>query len=307
MCMPEKHSHKRTRCRLLKSEREDEQLKKTVETLYHELQRARKEIDILTCSPIDPTLVHLDVGGHLYTTSIQTLTRVPRSMLGIMFSGQFFTHKDPWTGRIFIDRDGKIFTYILMYLRTGEWCLPRDRQLIQRIYIEADYYGLPFFWDVPFQLNKKGIFSIMRKNLNYKNIQVVSTSRTFKQRHFRKLLGLHHRNRYSEQGQPARIRIDLSEYEIQPTHYCLRHNHLQYGALRGWIFKGKEVGSGKWFTLKRHERDYTIMNKPYSTASWPLDHRGRFYSSFVIKALPNFGSINISNIEMYGKLKPKRC
>jgi len=49
-------------------------------------------------------------------------------MLGIMFSGRFENQKND-EGRIFIDRDGKLFEYILEFLRNDEWDLPEDLQL----------------------------------------------------------------------------------------------------------------------------------------------------------------------------------
>jgi hypothetical protein len=44
-------------------------------------------------------------------------------------------------GRIFIDRDGKFFDYILEYLRDGEWNLPPDVELQRKIRKEINYYG----------------------------------------------------------------------------------------------------------------------------------------------------------------------
>ena len=58
--------------------------------------------------------VYLDVGGGHFTTSLQTLTRYPDSLLGIMFSDK---HRDTLSlasfeghpGRLTIDRDGDLF------------------------------------------------------------------------------------------------------------------------------------------------------------------------------------------------------
>ena len=61
----------------------------------------------------------LDVGGTKYRTTLSTLTKYPDSMLGVMFSGR---HDLPQQedGSYFIDRDGELFKYILMYLRDRE-------------------------------------------------------------------------------------------------------------------------------------------------------------------------------------------
>ena len=35
-----------------------------------------------------PSIIDINVGGHVYTTSLASLTRYPDSMLGVMFSGR---------------------------------------------------------------------------------------------------------------------------------------------------------------------------------------------------------------------------
>ena len=67
-------------------------------------------------------VVTLDVGGTKYRTTVATLTKYPDSMLGVMFSGR---HDLPQQedGSYFIDRDGELFKYIIMYLRDHALCL----------------------------------------------------------------------------------------------------------------------------------------------------------------------------------------
>jgi len=74
---------------------------------------------------IDDDIIELNVGGTVFTTYLQTLTKIPESMLAAMFSGRFPLNKDS-TGRIFIDRDPRIFRYILTYLRSGELIYPAN-------------------------------------------------------------------------------------------------------------------------------------------------------------------------------------
>ena len=62
--------------------------------------------------------IKLNVGGQYFTTSLETLTKDPGSMLHAMFSGRFDT-KPAEDGSYFIDRDGTHFRYILNYLRTS--------------------------------------------------------------------------------------------------------------------------------------------------------------------------------------------
>ena len=63
--------------------------------------------------------VKLNVGGHYFTTSLQTLTKDPDSMLAAMFSGKFEMRPSE-DGAFFIDRDGTHFRFILNYLRSGK-------------------------------------------------------------------------------------------------------------------------------------------------------------------------------------------
>ncbi|XP_018921957.1 BTB/POZ domain-containing protein KCTD6-like isoform X1 [Cyprinus carpio] len=85
--------------------------------------------------------VTLNVGGHLYTSSISTLQRYPDSMLGAMFRGDFPTTRDA-QGNYFIDRDGTLFRYILNFLRTSELTLPVDFMEMDLLRKEADFYQI---------------------------------------------------------------------------------------------------------------------------------------------------------------------
>uniref|UniRef100_UPI00398EBEAB BTB/POZ domain-containing protein KCTD11-like n=1 Tax=Pristiophorus japonicus TaxID=55135 RepID=UPI00398EBEAB len=85
--------------------------------------------------------VSLNVGGTLYTTQGETLSRYPDSMLGAMFRGQLASARDQ-SGHLFIDRDGKPFRHILNYLRSSHLDLPegyREMRLLRR---EADFYQI---------------------------------------------------------------------------------------------------------------------------------------------------------------------
>lgn len=72
--------------------------------------------------------VTLNVGGTLYSTTLETLTRFPDSMLGAMFRAgtPIPPNLSPQGGgHYFIDRDGKAFRHILNFLRLGRLDLPR--------------------------------------------------------------------------------------------------------------------------------------------------------------------------------------
>jgi len=95
-------------------------------------------------SKVNPNLVLLDVGGSLYSTTLATLTSNPDSMLGRMFSGKFPVRVCEEDNRVFIDRDGTHFHYILNYLRDpANFSLKiRDKAISDEIRAEAQYYGL---------------------------------------------------------------------------------------------------------------------------------------------------------------------
>lgn len=85
--------------------------------------------------------VSLNVGGEIYTTTLDTLTRCRDSMLGAMFTGQIPTLRDN-CGNIFIDRDGKVFRYILNYLRSGSLDLPDCFSELTLLRREADFFQI---------------------------------------------------------------------------------------------------------------------------------------------------------------------
>ncbi|XP_057206695.1 BTB/POZ domain-containing adapter for CUL3-mediated RhoA degradation protein 2 isoform X2 [Triplophysa rosa] len=84
--------------------------------------------------------VQLNVGGNLYFSTLQVLTRQD-TLLRSMFSGKMevLTDKEGW---ILIDRCGKHFDSILSYLRDGFVTLPKSRQGIMELLAEAKYYQI---------------------------------------------------------------------------------------------------------------------------------------------------------------------
>lgn len=88
-------------------------------------------------------IIKLDVGGSYYTTARATLLSEPDTMLSAMFSGNFALKKDS-KGRIFIDRDGDAFQYILNYLRDKVLLVPpaQEPYYLLRLYIEARYFSI---------------------------------------------------------------------------------------------------------------------------------------------------------------------
>ncbi|XP_068309591.1 FH protein interacting protein FIP2-like [Pyrus communis] len=87
------------------------------------------------------SLVHLNVGGKKFSTTVGTLTQSePDSMLAAMFSGPHTLRQDK-KGYVFIDRDGEHFRHILNWLRDGE--IPKlEASQYAELVMEAKYYQL---------------------------------------------------------------------------------------------------------------------------------------------------------------------
>ncbi|KAL1022676.1 hypothetical protein UPYG_G00030850, partial [Umbra pygmaea] len=86
--------------------------------------------------------VHIDVGGHMYTSSLATLTKYPESRIGRLFNGTEPIVLDSLKQHYFIDRDGHIFRYILNFLRTAKLLLPDDFKEYSLLLEEARFFQL---------------------------------------------------------------------------------------------------------------------------------------------------------------------
>ncbi|XP_075990647.1 BTB/POZ domain-containing protein twz [Anticarsia gemmatalis] len=86
--------------------------------------------------------VHIDVGGTIYTSSLETLTAYPESRLGKMFNGTIPIVLDTLKQHYFIDRDGGMFRHILNFLRNKKLLLPCDFPYLELLLHEAHYFEL---------------------------------------------------------------------------------------------------------------------------------------------------------------------
>ena len=84
-------------------------------------------------------VIHLNVGGTRFSTSRQTLTWVQDSFFTSLLSGRILSLKDE-TGAIFIDRDPKLFSVILNFLRTKDVDLSGIS--LSSLKHEAEYFGI---------------------------------------------------------------------------------------------------------------------------------------------------------------------
>nr|XP_060621158.1 BTB/POZ domain-containing protein KCTD16 [Anolis sagrei ordinatus] len=93
-----------------------------------------------------PEVIELNVGGQVYFTRHSTLTGIPHTLLWKMFTSKREAVNDlakDSKGRIFIDRDGFLFRYILDYLRDKQVVLPDHFPERGRLKREAEYFQLP--------------------------------------------------------------------------------------------------------------------------------------------------------------------
>jgi hypothetical protein len=107
----------------------------------------------MSSSPVD-NVIDLNVGGVHYSTTVRTLTSDPDSLLAKMFNpktvaadgsgGNGDTVTRQHGERVFIDRDGPLFRFVLDYLRNGcRLVLPDVFHERERLRQEAEFYRLP--------------------------------------------------------------------------------------------------------------------------------------------------------------------
>ncbi|KAF4524427.1 hypothetical protein B566_EDAN013710 [Ephemera danica] len=83
-------------------------------------------------------VVELNVGGVVYASTMATLTSDPACSLKQLLSSNPKDSK----GRVFIDRDGVLFRYVLDYLRDKKISLPENFQEKFRLLREFEFYKL---------------------------------------------------------------------------------------------------------------------------------------------------------------------
>ena len=84
-------------------------------------------------------IVRLNVGGRVFDTFPQTLSISP-----YFDSWGRMAHTRDESGRVFIDRDGDLFAYLLNFMRTTKLYLPQSIILEKRQQLlgECDYFGM---------------------------------------------------------------------------------------------------------------------------------------------------------------------
>jgi len=102
-----------------------------------ELQARQRHI----LEKIDPDYIRFNIGGIEHTTTLATLTNIQGTLLYKMMMGKYPIRMDE-KQRIFIDRNGNYFRYVLDCLRDGEVSYPQDSFLRARLELEYVYFEL---------------------------------------------------------------------------------------------------------------------------------------------------------------------
>uniref|UniRef100_A0A914V2G4 BTB domain-containing protein n=1 Tax=Plectus sambesii TaxID=2011161 RepID=A0A914V2G4_9BILA len=90
-------------------------------------------------------VVLLDVGGRVFKTTEYTLLSVPNNYFcQLLQQSAQDQNESRAVKQIFIDRDGRLFEYIIGYMRDGSMIeLPKDTATLNDLRKEAHFYSMP--------------------------------------------------------------------------------------------------------------------------------------------------------------------
>jgi len=285
------------------------------------------------------TIIELNVGGTHFTTSLDTLTKYPNSMLAAMFSGRHSIARDS-KGHYFIDRDGKYFRYVLNFLRDSEVRIPPDNFLRICILKEAQYFSLqelenqidklncsPLLFEYSHNFDKNGIIYWLGTDRGKKKqfvnpgksgfVKVDSSGLAASGRGgnislLRKnydFIGRDSVLLYTQAMPSSWFSVDFtaSRIKIKPTHYTLKHGYdIPDFFLRHWDFLGSKDGYN-WVILCSHSNDTHLNGSGYATHTWKITNNDNMhYTHFRIRITGKDSSDSFSLVccgfELYGEL-----
>jgi hypothetical protein len=109
--------------------------------------------------------IELNIGGHRFQTSVQTLRRLPHTFFDAYFSGRY-AQDVCLDGRIFVDRDGEHFGHVLEYMRDGVVSVTQagacpSVSLLRALKLEFGYYCIELVAEQPVDLMQQETVYIM--------------------------------------------------------------------------------------------------------------------------------------------------
>ncbi|XP_031632463.1 BTB/POZ domain-containing protein kctd15 [Contarinia nasturtii] len=114
----------------------------TASTYHHGNHKTITGIPCVAAASRYTAPVHIDVGGTIYTSSLETLTKYPDSRLAKLFNGTIPIVLDSLKQHYFIDRDGGMFRHILNFMRNSKLLIPDDFADIDLLLEEARYFEI---------------------------------------------------------------------------------------------------------------------------------------------------------------------
>jgi len=104
---------------------------------------ASRYVDNVVNLTNESTIIKLNVGGKEYQTTWTTLTRINNTFFTSLLSSGAWKESLDESGRIFVDRNGDLFAYILDYLRTGQFYPPELERHRRLLMDEALFFNYP--------------------------------------------------------------------------------------------------------------------------------------------------------------------
>jgi DNA anti-recombination protein RmuC len=138
-------------------EREERLIKAEASLIEHEKRFEDRLNELSDLKHKSCEKIKLNIGGTLFTTTIDTLTVEQDTLFTGMFSGKFDMKPDD-DGEYFLDRNPEYFSIILDYLRgvdIEEQLLEYSSAQLSQLIQEVDYYGITSLLELARKLTEK--------------------------------------------------------------------------------------------------------------------------------------------------------
>lgn len=129
---------------LLKSYIKTQRVTKILEIGSGSVSNFRKSISSQSKDEQGGSIIRINVGGQVFTTTKPTLLKIPGTLLyeiATNTGNARFLPRDP-KGNFFVDRSPLMFEHILDYLRNGELYIPNTSEERRLMVSEAEYYRI---------------------------------------------------------------------------------------------------------------------------------------------------------------------